>query len=233
MATLTQLLCLTTTPGGSDIFTYNNKLVILVFLSDSLAVMQYLLESGVRKVCRWDVRLCIYNYTWFHIALCGKTSEQTCVADRYRHWAYAYWTQFLPILSSSDLESDWPTKKGQGSSRKHKAQWSFALTLTKGPWSNKNRETFGYETMIQLCNYDYVSLHTYQPQAMEYVMHPKVLFDKNRLAILKTDLKKLVRACSQCLSITGGIEALQLLCPTTLQHMGRNQVPYSSLTISK
>lgn len=103
MDTLERIHWLLPDPQGSDMNTdYNN----VIYIFDPTFVVTYIIQTNIRKVIRWAVRLCVKNYTCIHIKgpynvgadLLGRWSSKTPTICRVVHISE------LPSSPAEDFE---------------------------------------------------------------------------------------------------------------------------------
>ena len=104
MATIERMHWIASIPTGFDLYTDHNN---LVFLFDPLSLAPDLSQSSLRKVIRWAVRLCIYNYACIHIS-----GDDNVWADLLSRWFPQRTIRRLihipPLPSASAPEFEWP-----------------------------------------------------------------------------------------------------------------------------
>ena len=201
METLRRMHWIVATSKGFDLFTDHNN---LIFMFDPLAVQPDLSVSSTRKVLRWAIKMCIYNYTCVHIR-----GEENVWADLLTRWSHSPTVKRLvaiPVLpSAAEEEFDWPTPHSIFSEqRKHLSEKPINLFQRNDVWENENNIIWvpdnATDLQLRLC----VIAHTSAAGHRGIYATEAALRNFCFWTTLSEDIRAFVKNCIHCLSTLKG-----------------------------
>ena len=199
MATIERMHWLASSPAGFDLFTDHNN---LIFIFDPLSLSPDLSQTSIRKVVRWAVRLCAYNYTCIHIS-----GADNVWADLLSRWHIGFKIRRLitiPALpSASDAEFKWPSNEEIARVQSDSTR-PLHLRLEDGLWRTKDNRIWipsdADNLQLRLCVISHTSAAGHRGRASTLRTLSSLFYWDS----IVEDVGLFVKACIHCLSTTGG-----------------------------
>lgn len=201
IATLERMHWIAETPNGFYLYTDHNN---LIFIFDPLAVVANFSQVALRKIFRWAVPLCMYNYTCCHIS-----GEDNVWADLLGRSSAGHTIRRIvyvpPLPSSSDPEFTWPCLQSIADAQQsHDREKPPTVELKDGIMRYSNGPIRipdkSDDLHLRLC----IIAHTGPSGHRGRVTTKNVLSENIKWTTLSDDVRPFVRTCIHCLSNIGG-----------------------------